>query len=159
MKRVTFTLVVIFLISAIAFSQEGQAISYEKAFGGYKYTQNGVPLTIKQMAGLMNGDQEAMVYINKAKTNYGAAMVFNFAGGFCIGWPLGTALGGGDPEWAMAAIGGGLLLLGIPFVKATNTNAIKAVDIYNSGNGSLAARTYTLNFGFTNSGVGMTLRF
>lgn len=35
-------------------------------------------------------------------------------GGALIGWPLGTAIGGGDPEWALAGIGAGFLAIGIP---------------------------------------------
>lgn len=159
MKRIALTLIVTFVILSSGFSQTGQEISYQKAFGGYKYSQNGMPVSIKQMSELMTNNPEASVYIDRAKTNYGASMVFNFAGGFLIGWPIGTAIGGGEPEWGMAAIGGGLLLLGIPFNIATNTNAIKAIDIYNAGNGGIADRTYTLSFGPNSGGAGITLKF
>lgn len=35
-------------------------------------------------------------------------------GGGLIGWPLGTAIGGGDPEWILAGIGAGVLAVAIP---------------------------------------------
>ena len=35
-------------------------------------------------------------------------------GGFLIGWPLGTALAGGDPNWTLAAIGAGCVAIAIP---------------------------------------------
>ena len=159
MKRITLTLIATLLISTLGFGQIGQEINYEKVFGGYKYTQNDKPISVKQMSEAMNNNPEASAYMKKAKTNYGASMVFNFAGGFLIGWPIGTALGGGEPEWGMAAIGGGLILLGIPFAKATNTNAIKAVDIYNASNGDIGARVYTLNFGLSSRGIGITMKF
>lgn len=40
--------------------------------------------------------------------------VLGFMGGGCIGWPLGTAIGGGDPQWAIAGIGAGLIAIGLP---------------------------------------------
>lgn len=40
--------------------------------------------------------------------------VLGFMGGACIGWPLGTAIGGGDPQWAIAGIGAGLIAIGLP---------------------------------------------
>lgn len=159
MKKITLTLIVTLVISILGHAQTVQEISYDKIFGGYKYSQNGMPISIKQMSGIMNDNPEASAYITKAKTNYGAAMVFNYAGGFLIGWPIGTAIGGGDPEWGMAAIGGGLVLLGIPFIKAANTNTIKAIDIYNANNGSMTARTYSLSFGLNSGGVGISLKF
>lgn len=36
------------------------------------------------------------------------------AGGALIGWPLGTAVGGGDPEWILAGVGAGVLAVAIP---------------------------------------------
>jgi hypothetical protein len=159
MKRSILTLIATMVISILGYSQAGQEIIYEKAFGGYKYSQNGIPIGIKQMSNLMSSNAEASDYISKAKTNYGASMVFNYAGGFLIGWPIGTALGGGEPEWEMVAVGGGLVLLSIPFIKAANTNAIKAIDIYNANSGGIGARTYSLKFGLNSGGVGVTIKF
>ena len=36
-------------------------------------------------------------------------------GGFLVGWTLGTALGGGDPDWTVAGVGAGFIALSIPF--------------------------------------------
>lgn len=43
-----------------------------------------------------------------------AANVLAIPGGALIGWPLGTAIGGGDPEWYLAGIGAGLVAIAIP---------------------------------------------
>ncbi|HEY9178263.1 MAG TPA: hypothetical protein VIN07_11250 [Flavipsychrobacter sp.] len=42
------------------------------------------------------------------------ANVLAIPGGALIGWPLGTAIGGGDPEWYLAGIGVGLVAIAIP---------------------------------------------
>lgn len=40
--------------------------------------------------------------------------VFAFVGGGLIGWPVGTLIGGGEPEWILAGIGAGCIAIGIP---------------------------------------------
>lgn len=40
--------------------------------------------------------------------------VFAFIGGGLIGWPIGTLIGGGEPEWILAGIGAGCIAIGIP---------------------------------------------
>ena len=45
-----------------------------------------------------------------------AGNIFAGIGGALIGWPLGTALGGGEPMWELAAVGGGCIALAIPLV-------------------------------------------
>lgn len=59
--------------------------------------------------------------------------IFSYAGGFMIGWPIGTAIGGGDPNWGIAAAGVGCVLLSIPLANGYKKNAKEAVSIYNNG--------------------------
>lgn len=42
------------------------------------------------------------------------AYIFGFSGGYLIGWPIGEAIGGGDPQWYLAGIGTGLV--GVAFL-------------------------------------------
>lgn len=88
------------------------------------------------------------------------ANVLAFAGGFMVGWPVGTAIGGGDPNWGLAAVGGGLLLATIPLVNGFNKNAIAAVELYN---GSLrnptSLRPCTIKFCVNPNGVGLKMVF
>ena len=67
----------------------------------------------------------------KAMSNYNAGQVLGFVGGFMVGWPLGTALGGGDPNWGIAAGGVAVLLCTIPLSSAFKKHARTAVDMYN----------------------------
>jgi len=77
-----------------------------------------------------------------------------------VGWPVGTAIGGGDPNWAMAGIGAGLIVVTIPISQKFNKQAKQAVDIYNLG---LQETSFwdkrELRFSMNGNGLGLTLRF
>jgi hypothetical protein len=45
--------------------------------------------------------------------------------------PLGQAIGGGEPEWGVAAIGGVALIIAIPFMIKTKKLSKLAVRKYN----------------------------
>ena len=78
----------------------------------------------------MQYNQEAYNEFKKAKSSYDAVQVVGFVGGFLIEWPVGTALRGGDPQWGLAGVGAGLILISIPLSSGFSTHAIKAVEIY-----------------------------
>lgn len=86
--------------------------------------------------------------------------VLGFAGGALIGWPLGTALGGGDPEWYLAGIGavlvGGAIALEIVGKRKCGNYAYSG-----SPDKFYADRTppKTLYVASNRQGVGLQLRF
>lgn len=128
MKKLFFVMTFAFAISSIS----AQRIEMEKGFGGYKYTQDGNRLTMGALVKTMESNPEAHVLIKKAKGNNVFASILGGAGGFLIGYPLGTAIGGGDPNWVMAGIGAGLVIISIPISSGATKNARKAVDLYNA---------------------------
>ncbi len=160
MKKNALILIIILFASFHVLGQtDRDLIKYEKAFGGYRYTLSGRPVSIMQVSDIIGNNPETTVYLKKAKTNYYTSMVFNYAGGFMVGWPIGTAIGGGEPEWGLAAIGGGLILFGITFNNAANRNTIKAIDLYNSWKMNNGTRVYSMSFGLNSSGIGLSLKF
>ena len=94
-----------------------------------------------------------------AKSNYDIGTVFGFAGGFLVGWPLGTALGGGEPNWTLAGIGAGLIVVSIPFSTSYTKHAKKAVGIYNTGLSQTGLRKIDFNLGLTCNGIGIKMTF
>ena len=153
----------IILISLLAFSAlstfaQNDSIIAKKAFGGYKFEHNGQLVSPKAMLKIMEQNEEALTYMKKAKTNSDLSMILGFSGGFLIGWPVGTAIAGGDPNWLLAGIGAGILIVGIPVAKAYTTNALKAVEIYNSGQQSFHFHDgVKLYLGLADHGVGLRL--
>jgi hypothetical protein len=77
-----------------------------------------------------------------------------------VGWPIGAAMAGGEPNWTMAGIGAGLIIISIPISLKFNKQAKQAVDIYNGGLQSSSLRTKSeLRFLMTGNGLGLTFRF
>ena len=107
----------------------------------------------------MADNQDAYVLMKKVKTRTAVASVFSFAGGFMIGWPFGTAVAGGDPDWTLAGVGAGLITLGIMASGAASKDAIAAIEIYNSKLKSSQHEGMKLNLGIQDHGVGLALKF
>ena len=126
---------------------------------GPVFQQNGKTLTPGKLLEITKPNQEAFSEMKIAKSNYTASMIFQLPGGFLIGYPLGTAMAGGDPNWTLAAIGAGLVVISIPFISAYNKHARKAVSAYNNGLRYSTLVRPDLRFGITYNGLGAYLRF
>lgn len=155
MKKTILTLILGLTVISFINAQE---IESEKVFGGYKYIQEGKPLNIHQLEEIMEPIPEAYEYIKKAKVNNTMATIVGYAGGFLIGWPVGTALAGGDPNWGLAGIGAGVLVLAIPITSSYSKNVGKAIGIHNSSLNSSAYLRRKPEFKLIASGNGLGIR-
>ena len=124
-------LILIFTLTTISYCN-AQKIEMEKVFGGYKYSQNGNQMTMKDLVKTMEANQQAFDFIKKAQSNNTLASIFGGAGGFLVGWPIVTTIAEGDANWTLAGIGAGLIAIGIPFSTKANKNTKQAVQLYNS---------------------------
>ena len=154
MKKTILTL--IFALTTITFCT-AQNIEIEKVFGGYKYTQNGNQMTIKDLVKTMENNQQAFDLIQKAQSNNTLASIIGFAGGGLIGWPIGTAIGGGDANWTIAGIGVGLVAIGIPISSSVNKKTKQAVELYNSSLNSTSSNEFKHEFKVIANGYGIGL--
>jgi hypothetical protein len=158
MKRII--LIWIFLMTI--FSSYGQSksdsIEIKKTLGTV-FRQNGKNLTPRQLLDITQSNTEAYKEMKIAKSNYDVGSVFGFAGGFLIGWPLGTAIAGGQPNWALAGIGAGLIVVSIPFSTAYTKHAKNAVKLYNNGLKSTGFDNVDLTIGLTCNGIGVKVIF
>lgn len=158
MKKIILTFSI--AISTLAICN-AQKIEMEKVFGGYKYTQNGTQMTMKDLVKTMASNQQAFDLIKKAQSNNTIASIIGFAGGGLIGWPIGTSLGGGDANWTLAGIGAGLVAITIPISSNVNKKAKQAVELYNS---SLNATSYNefkpeIKLLANGNGIGLSMNF
>jgi len=161
MKKISILVVLLTVCFSFSFGQASpDTILMKKVFGGYQFLQGGKRLTINKLVKAMEPNSMAHKEIKSAQSNYTFAMILGYAAGFMVGWPIGTAVGGGDPNWVMAGIGAGLVIISIPISQSFNKKAGKAVGIYNSG---LRAGSFwdknELKFAVTNNGVGLTFGF
>ena len=136
------------------------SISMKKVFGGYQFYQGEKKLTVNQLVTAMKPNEQAYNQIKSAQSTYTMAMIFSYAGGFMVGWPIGTAIGGGEPNWAIAGIGAGLIVIAIPISQSFNKKSKQAVETYNGG---LHASSFwdknELRFSMTGNSLGLSLRF
>ncbi len=158
MRKILFIGILLFTIVNSFGQNTKDSIEIRSGFST-TFRQNGKLLTPKQMLDvtLLNSQaHEEMVY---AKTNYDIGSVFAACGGFLIGWPCGTYLGGGKPNWNLALGGASLCLLTIPFNSAYIRHAKNAAIIYNSGLKRTSFNSINIQYGFTSEGIGITLKF
>ncbi|WP_088324404.1 hypothetical protein [Polaribacter tangerinus] len=152
--------VLLFLLAFAFFSQlNAQQIEMKKAFGGYTFHQNGGMLSVGQMQELMKENDAAFKLMRSAKGNQILSMVLGGAGGALVGFPIGTAIGGGEPEWALAGVGAALIVATIPIAKGFTKKAKKAVELYNANQstvGSSFIPEFNLNVKGMSMGISMT---
>lgn len=154
---------VVALNATICSAQQGaDTIAIEKKFGGYRFSKDGKSLTLNQLSNALESNPEAYQEIQAAKSSYTAAIVISYAGGFLVGWPIGTALGGGEPNWTLAGIGAGLIAVSIPISQGFNKRAKQAVDTFNGGQlptDSMEKKPGKLNVSLNGNGAGLIFRF
>jgi hypothetical protein len=126
---------------------------------GIIFLQNGKKLAPRNLLEITKSNMESYSEMKTAKTNYDAGYVFGSVGGFLAGWPLGTAIGGGKPNWALAAVGAGLIIVSIPFSTAYSKHAKNAVGLYNNGLKQTGHTAVKWKMGLTSSGAGIRLIF
>ena len=158
MKKTILTLT--FALATLTFCI-AQQIEMERTFSGYKYTQNGTPMTIEDLAKILESNQKAFVLIKKAHSNNTIASIFGSAGGFLVGWPIGSALGGEDANWTLAKVGAGLIAISIPFSSGANKNSKQAIELYNSSLNSTSFYEFKpeLKIIRNENGIGLSMNF
>jgi len=149
--------------SADNFSSERLSPEYiqvKKVFGGYKFFYKYRELKFKDLVSILEENDLAYEEIKSARTTAVFGSIIGFAGGFLIGWPIGAAIAGGDPNWGLAAIGAGLIVVAIPLNESAYKKAKSAVDTYNYGiKTSSFWYKKELNISFTGNGLGLILGF
>lgn len=134
-------------------------IEMKKVIGGYKYLSNGKTLKFKELENILQSNELAYSQIKSSKSSRTIATILGAAGGFMIGWPIGTAIGGGDANWTLAAIGAGAAAASIPFSISANKKIKTSVHTYNSGYNTSSLNKTELNLQISGSGVGLALKF
>ncbi len=161
MKKVAIILALLAVNMSFVFGQTASdSISMKKVFGGYQFYQGEQRLNMSRLVNTMKPNDQAYQQIKSAKSSYVLANIIGGVGGFMVGWPIGTALGGGEPNWTMAGIGAGLIVVSIPITQSFNKKAKQAVETYNVGfQASSFWDKNELKLSLTGNGIGLTLNF
>ena len=151
------TVLMLVFMAGLTLSASAQKARLELKKG--RIEKGTTTINLKQTLQLMEAYPEAYAYMKKANTNSNVAGVFAALGGGLIGWPIGTAIGGGDPNWSLAAIGGGLVIVALPFHSAFKKNASMAIELYNAADHQALHHDVKLNIGLLERGFGIKVSF
>lgn len=153
-------IIVLIAISGSLFSQTVQdSIEIRKGWGN-SFRYQGKLLVPKKLREIVSVNPESVKEINRAQTNMVMGSILGGVGGALVGYPVGTAIGGGKANWTLAAAGAFAILVSIPFSVAANSHTTKAVRIYNDGVRQ-TTQVNKLNFelGYTPDGIGVRMKF
>ncbi len=162
MKKIILLSFTVLLFYSLSFSQaSSDSITINKVRRGYQFLQHGLPLNSAQLGIILKDNDEAYKVYKKSRASYTFAMIFSGTGGFLIGWPIGTAIGGGDPNWAMAGIGAGLVAIGLPLAFNSDKLLRSSVGIYNTSfrHSYYQDKRIEFEFGLQSNGVGLLVKF
>jgi len=162
MNRLLITICLVVLHFSSFAQTTGEMTMKSSFWSGTTLEQNGQTYKVREALDVMKGNQEAYDLMKSAKSSYDMANVFAFAGGALIGWPLGSAIAGGDPNWALAGIGAGLIVISIPIANTFKKKADTALEAYNSSlDKNVSANQYQpkLEFASGKNGLGLRLTF
>ncbi|SDL47250.1 hypothetical protein SAMN05421823_106117 [Catalinimonas alkaloidigena] len=126
---------------------------------GTVFMYQGNRLKPKQLLLLTQRSPAAYQEMQIAKSKSDVASVLGFIGGGLVGWPIGTALGGGQPNWALAGVGAGIIAVSIPFTASYNKHARAAAALYNQNAVPTATGRLEMELRFSGQHLGMQLRF
>jgi len=160
MKKIFLLVLIISTGLSDSFAQSTDSIEMVKVFGGYRFYQKEKRLSMRELVQIMQPNEQASKYIHSAQSNTTLATIIGAIGGALIGWPVGTALGGGDPNWTLAGVGAGLVVVSIPFSSKANKQAKLAVGEFNSAyRKSSFLKKLQFNFGISGNSIGIRAHF
>lgn len=161
MKRIAILISLLTVACSFSYGQVStDSISTKEVFGGYQFYQGDKSLNMKQLIRVMEPNEQAYKLINSAHSTSVFATIVGCVGGYMLGRQLGTAIIGGEPNWRVAGIGVGIIIVSIPINQIANYKAKQAVDIYNSGiKRSSFWDKNELKLSKTRNGFGLTLNF
>src|SRR4051812_6073263 len=104
--RVPFLLAMLMvLFVAPTFAQNGNdSIKTRKVVGGYQFFQHHKALKMGKLVKAIEKNEEAYMHIKSAQSANTIGSIIGGVGGFMVGWTLGAAIGGGEPNWTVAGI-------------------------------------------------------
>jgi len=120
--------------------------------------QNGVKLKAAQVREVMSGNSEALELYNSGRSLSVAGQVIAVPFAAIFGYDLGTRLGGGEGNGTLLAVGAVGTAVGLIIGLSGDKKIKNSVSLYNSKAISSSV-SYQINFGFTSTGVGLSMRF
>lgn len=167
MKKLLFLFAALFVmgLTMVCAQNANQPIRVERVLGGYDfYYSNSKITSLSQMKQIVRNDDEALAQMRWASVDNGVRYVFDFIGGFAIGYELGMLISGNNTHGVHYAlpvlVSAGSFSVAYLFSRLANNRMAKGSRIYNGNLGKTShGEPIQLDFGLVPSGVGLTLSF
>ena len=130
MKKATLFLILFVMGTAVIYAQK---IEIKKTFGTNTLFQNNKRISNSKVLEMMKSNTDAYHLMKSAKTSAIWSKILGFAGGFMVGYPIGSAIGGGKANWTLVGVGAGFIVAAIPLNSTFNKKSTKAIKLYNAG--------------------------
>jgi hypothetical protein len=106
----------------------------------------------------MAGNSDALRQYNSGRTLFVTGQVIAYPCAFMLGWDLGARISGGSEygNGARLAAGATGTVVGLIVALIGDRQIKKSVSLYNSNAGAVS---YQIDFGFTQTGIGLSMRF
>jgi hypothetical protein len=155
-KITLFFIGLVFICSKALAQNQVDPIVIKKNSGTH-FTQNDKNLKIKQLIFITENSPDALAVMKKARINTGIANTLGFVGGGMVGWQLGQAVAGGTPNWVLAGVGAGIIIVAIPISIQAKNQTIEAIELYNNGLPQTEVNKLKLDLLMGFNGVGLKL--
>ena len=152
---VTLTLTFITLCSS-------QKMEMKKTFSGYVFFKDGERISKRNLKKTLEPNKIAFDLFKNSRTKKTVGSILEFSGGFLIGFPIGQAISyNPEPNWSLAGIGGGLVIIGTIFSLDVIKKTKRAVEIYNSSWNSASDYKFEPDFEViaNRNGIGLLISF
>ena len=138
MRKSIFIFLFISFLSLLAQAQRIQIVEVDSTFDDYLYVQNDKLLTMKELSDKLRINQESFELIKKARRKNTFGEILGYAGYFLAGFAIAQAATDESVNLGLLAASGSLIGLEFLLVSSGNTYTKRAVDIYNSTQGTVS---------------------
>ncbi|MCJ8166162.1 hypothetical protein MKJ04_15045 [Pontibacter sp. E15-1] len=168
MKIILLALVAVLLSTSRLSAQAGVTkIGMEEGFPRYKFKYDALDIGIKEVATILENNEQAYQLIRPAKRNAAVGNSILYMGVAMAIVPLGEVFksGGSRRYWEVygifAGIGVGMVGASLPFLNKANKQAEHAIDVYNAGLSGYNHKKEkpAIYLGATGTGVGLSMAF
>lgn len=149
MKRTAILSIICFACIGI-FGQTGN-LDYQNGVW-----QEGKKLTPTEVRALMSYNSEALSQYKNGKALKIVGYIVSVPSAFIFGYDIGGRIAGGEGNNTMLIVGAAGTVVGLLVGFAGERKIKQSVQLYNS---SLNDVSYQINFGLTQTGVGLTIQF
>jgi len=120
--------------------------------------QSGKELKPKQVRELMTNNSDALSKYNTGRTLFITGQVIAYPCAFLFGFDLGGRLaGGGSDDYTLLIVGASGTVVGLVIAFIGESKIKNSVELYNANLNN--NKTVSVNFGLTQNGVGLNVRF